>query len=120
MGDISKLFTPTARSPFGRAAHHATRKFVDATPDERSAFFLRVRLADRSGALASVTEALAGHGVSFDKLLQESADDSDVSPVAIVTHVCSRGDIEAASTRVSALEASVGAPQVIPIDAVKF
>ena len=117
MGDISKLFTPTARSPFGRAAHHATRKFVDATPDERSAFFLRVRLADRSGALASVTEALAGHGVSFDKLLQESADDSDVSPVAIVTHVCSRGDIDAASAQVAALEACVGAPQVIPIDA---
>ena len=117
MGDISKLFSPTARSPFGRAAHHQTRKFVAAESDERSAFFLRVRLADRSGALASLTEALANHGVSVDKLLQESADDSDVSPVAIVTHVCSRGDIDAASARVSALEASVGAPQVIPIDA---
>ncbi|MEO0606689.1 MAG: homoserine dehydrogenase [Pseudomonadota bacterium] len=117
MGDISKLFSPTARSPFGRAAHHETRNFVAAEPAERSAFFLRVRLADRSGALASLTEALAAHGVSVDKLLQESADDSDVSPVAIVTHVCSRGDIDAACARVSALEASVSAPQVIPIDA---
>ncbi len=117
MGDIAKLFSPTARSPFGRAAHHQTRKFVAAESAERSAFFLRVRLADRSGALASLTEALASQGVSVDKLLQESADDSDVSPVAIVTHVCSRGDIDAASARVSALEASVGAPQVIPIDA---
>lgn len=117
MGDISKLFTPTARSPFGRARHHETRSFVAAEPDERSAFFLRVRLADRSGALASLTEALASQGVSVDKLLQESADDNDVSPVAIVTHVCTRGDIDAACTRVSALEASVGAPQVIPIDA---
>ncbi len=117
MGDIAKLFSPTARSPFGRAAHHQTRKFVAAESAERSAFFLRVRLADRSGALASLTEALANHGVSVDKLLQESADDSDVSPVAIVTHVCSRGDIDAASARVSALEASVGTLQVIPIDA---
>lgn len=117
MGDISKLFTPTARSPFGRAGHHETRNFVAAEPDERSAFFLRVRLADRSGALASLTEALASQGVSVNKLLQESADDNDVSPVAIVTHVCTRGDIDAACTRVSALEASVGAPQVIPIDA---
>lgn len=117
MGDISKLFTPTARSPFGRAVHHETRNFVAAEPDERSAFFLRVRLADRPGALASLTEALASQGVSVDKLLQESADDNDVSPVAIVTHVCTRGDIDAACARVSALEASVGAPQVIPIDA---
>ena len=117
MGDISKLFSPTARSPFGRADHHSARSFVAAEAAERSAFFFRVRLADRSGALASLTEALAAHGVSVDKLLQDSADDSDVSPVAIVTHVCSRGDIDAASAQVSALEASVGAPQVIPIDA---
>lgn len=117
MGDIAKLFSPTARSPFGRAAHHQSRSFVAAESAERSAFFLRVRLADRSGALASLTEALAAHGVSVDKLLQESADDSDVSPVAIVTHVCSRGDIDAATAQVSQLEASVGAPQVIPIDA---
>ncbi|MEM9054310.1 MAG: homoserine dehydrogenase [Pseudomonadota bacterium] len=116
MGDIAKLFTPMARSPFGRAEHHQTRSFVTAEPEERSAFFLRVKLADRPGALASLTEALAAHGVSVDKLLQESADDSDVSPVAIVTHVCSRGDIDAASVRVSALEASVGDLQVIPID----
>ncbi|MEM6651639.1 MAG: homoserine dehydrogenase [Pseudomonadota bacterium] len=118
MGDISKLFSPTARSPFGRAPHHTSRQFVIAEPDERAAFFLRVKLADRSGALASLTEALAAHGVSVDKLLQESADDSDVSPVAIVTHVCSRGDIQAASARVSSLETTVGAPQVIAIDAV--
>ncbi len=119
MGDISKLFTPTARSPFGRAKHHSTKAFIAAEAAERSAFFFRVKLADRPGALASLTEALAAHNVSVDKLLQESADDSDVSPVAIVTHVCSRGEIEAASARVSALEASVGAPQVISIDAGK-
>ncbi|MEM9572999.1 MAG: homoserine dehydrogenase [Pseudomonadota bacterium] len=118
MGDVSKLFSPTARSPFGRAQHHTARSFIAAKEAERSAYFLRVKLADKPGALASLTEALAAHDVSVDKLLQESADDSDVSPVAIVTHVCSRGDIEAASARVSALEASVGAPQVIPIDAV--
>ena len=64
-----------------------------------------------------LAKARAAEGAAKAQLLQESADDSDVSPVAIVTHVCSRGDIEAASAQVSALEASVGAPQVIPIDA---
>ena len=34
MGDIAKLFTPTARSPFGRADHHTTRNFVAAEPAE--------------------------------------------------------------------------------------
>jgi len=116
MGDIAKLFTPTARSAFGRAEHHRVRQFVAGEQDERSAFFLRVRLADRPGALAGLSEALAAHGVSVNKLLQDSADETGASPVAIVSHVCSRGDIEAASARVAALDTIVGAPQVIPID----
>ncbi|MDJ0921257.1 MAG: homoserine dehydrogenase [Henriciella sp.] len=117
MGDISKLFSPTARSPFGRAAHHQVRRFVAAEPTERCPFFVRVKLSDRPGALASLTEALALHGVSVDKLLQDSADDNDVSPVAIVTHACSRGEIDAATERLSALETNIGMLQVIPIDA---
>ncbi len=116
MGDVAKLFTPTARSPFGRAAHHKVRQFVAADQTERSAFFLRVKLADRPGALASLTEALAAHGVSVDKLLQDSADDTGAAPVAIVSHVCSRGDIDAAAAKVAALNTIIGAPQVIPID----
>lgn len=117
MGDIAKLFSPIARSPFGRAAHHQVATFVDGKADERGAFFLRVKLADRPGALASLTEALALHGVSVNKLLQDSADDEGASPVAIVSHMCSRGEIEAASAKVASLEASVGTLQVIPIDA---
>ncbi|GAB5459669.1 MAG: homoserine dehydrogenase [Henriciella sp.] len=117
MGDVAKLFSPIARSPFGRADHHKVRTFVAGMPEERAAFFLRVKLADQPGALASLTEALALHGVSVDKLLQDSADETGASPVAIVSHVCSRGEIDAAATKVAALETIVGAPQVIPIDA---
>ncbi len=116
MGDVSKLFTPMARSPFGRADHHTVRQFTTAAPTERSAFFLRVKLADRPGALASLTEALAAKNVSVDKLLQDSADTSGASPVAIVTHVCSRGEMDAAVERLSSLETLIGAPQVIQIE----
>jgi len=116
MGDVAKLFTPTARSPFGRAAHHKVRQFVDGEQDERGAFFLRVKLTDKSGALASLTEALAGHNVSVNRLLQESADESGASPVAIVSHACTRGEMDAAATKVAGLETIIGAPQVIPID----
>ena len=118
MGDVAKLFSPIARSPFGRAGHHIVRQFIAAEADERAAYFLRVKLADRSGALASLTEALALHGVSVNKLLQDSADEEGASPVAIVSHMCSRGEIDAAAAKVATLQTTVGAPQVIPIDAV--
>ena len=117
MGDVAKLFNPIARPAFGRAEHHDVRKFVFAKPDEKSAYFLRVRLADRAGALAELTEALAESGVSVDKLLQDSADENGAAPIAIVTHVCSRGEMEDARERVRGLESNVGSPQVMAIEA---
>jgi len=117
MGDVAKLFNPIARPAFGRADHHDVRAFVHAESDEKSAFFLRVRLADRAGALAELTEALAESGVSVDKLLQDSADENGAAPVAIVTHVCARSEIEQARERLRALDSNIGQPQIMAIEA---
>ena len=117
MGDVAKLFNPIARPAFGRAEHHDVRKFVFAESGEKSAFFLRVRLADRAGALAELTEALAESGVSVDKLLQDSADEDGAAPIAIVTHLCTRRDIEDAIERVKSLGSNVGSPQIMAIEA---
>ncbi|MEL7492279.1 MAG: homoserine dehydrogenase [Pseudomonadota bacterium] len=116
MGDVAKLFTPTARAPFGRAEHHISRKFVAGDDNERGAYFLRVYLADRSGALAELTEALAAEGVSVDKLLQDSAGEDGAAPVALVTHVCTSGEMARAMHRLANLSASVDVPRVIRIE----
>lgn len=117
MGDVAKLFNPIARPAFGRAEHHDVREFVTPENDEKSAFFVRVRLADRAGALAELTEALAESGVSVDKLLQDSADENGAAPIAIVTHICMRSEIEAARGRLQALESNIGQPQIMAIEA---
>ncbi len=117
MGDIAKLFNPGVRSAFGRASHHRVRHFVQAGGDELSAFFLRVQLADRSGALASLSDALAGEGVSVDKLLQDSAGADAASPVAIVTHPATRAIMDRAVERVAALDCVVDPPRAIRIKA---
>ncbi|MEO1100214.1 MAG: homoserine dehydrogenase [Pseudomonadota bacterium] len=117
MGDIAKLFTPSARPAFGRADHHSGRPFTTEITDERSAYFLRVRLQDRSGALAELTEALAAEGVSVDKLMQDSADENGAAPIAIVTHVCSNAEINAARERLDGLSSPIDAPLLIRIEA---
>lgn len=116
MGDIAKLFNPGVRSAFGHAEHHPSLKFVGASRSETSAFFLRVLLADRSGALASLSEALAAEGVSVDKLFQDSADAEGNAPVAIVTHLCARAEMEAAVDRLAGLETVVDAARLIRIE----
>lgn len=117
MGDVAKLFNPGVRSAFGRAAHHKVRSFVEASGGEASAFFLRVQLADRSGALAGLSDALASEGVSVDKLLQDSAGEDRVSPIAIVTHPVPRATMERAVERAASLESVVDRPRAIRIEA---
>lgn len=116
MGDISKLFRPGVRSPFGRSAHHANRVFVAQADTERSPWFLRGYLADKPGALAALSDALAGADVSIDTLLQDSAGPDGASPIAIVTHVCTGGAMRAAVKHLEQLETIVGAPRFIRIE----
>ncbi len=117
MGDVAKLFRPAIRNAFGRAQHHVAQPFVTGDASEVAPFFLRVRLADKPGTLAALTEALAEEGVSVDKLLQDSADESGASPVAVVTHRCPRAQMEAAVNRIAGLSVSVEDPRLIRIEA---
>ncbi|MFN3314385.1 MAG: ACT domain-containing protein, partial [Hyphomonas sp.] len=105
------------RNAFGRAEHHVAQPFVTGQGDEVAPFFLRVRLTDKPGTLAALTEALAEEGVSVDKLLQDSADESGASPVAVVTHRCPRNQMLAAISRIEALGVTVEAPRLIRIEA---
>ncbi len=117
MGDVAKLFRPAIRPAFGHAAHHKARPFTEGSQDEVAPFFLRVRLADKPGALAALSEALAHENVSVDKLLQDSADESGASPVAIVTHRCARSHMLAALARLEKFAIPVDAPRLIRIEA---
>lgn len=116
MGDISRLFMPGSRSPFGRAEHHPLRKFIAQTDTERSPWFLRCYLSDRSGALAALSDGLAKADVSIDKLLQDSAGPDGASPIGILTHVCSGAEIQRAVGNLERLDTIIGAPRFIRIE----
>ncbi len=117
MGDVAKMFRPAIRPAFGRAAHHTGRPFVQGAPTEVAPFFLRVYLPDQPGALAALTEALAKEGVSVDKLLQESGEESGAAPVVIVTHRCPRANMQAALERLEKIAKPIDAPRLIRIEA---
>ena len=54
--------------------------------------------------------------VAVDKLLQDSADETGASPVAVVTHRCPRRQILSAIGRIEALGVTVEAPRLIRIE----
>ncbi len=107
LGDIAALVAGDGRAVFGVPASELTAQFADLDSISRSEsrYLIRVELADRSGALASLTEALAQTDISVDVLLQDSAGDSDFAPIAIMTHNCSASTVRAAKARIDSLDA---------------
>ena len=118
MGDISRVLQGGATAPYGLPTGLLEARFSKPTGEGApTRWFLRTRLADRSGALAEVSNTLASAGVSIDKLLQDSGGDSGAAPLAIVTHACIRRMAEEAAERIGALSVSIDAPRLLRIEA---
>ena len=109
--DITRLHTA---DPQNRVPHLAFQ------PDELSdlpvlpmsevvtSYYLRLRVADQAGVLATVTGILAGAGISIDAVLQREADEvggegSTQTDVIILTHDTKEGTLNDAMAQMQAL-----------------
>ncbi|MCW2927192.1 MAG: Homoserine dehydrogenase [Thermoleophilia bacterium] len=61
--------------------------------------YVRMRVADQPGVLAAVAGALAGTGVSIERVLQQRAGEGHATLV-LTTHPCAPGDLERALANV--------------------
>jgi homoserine dehydrogenase len=74
-----------------------------------SAYYLRMRVSDKPGVLASVTKILADLDISIDAMLQkEPADNETEADIVILTHVTQEKNMDAAIANIEALPAIVG------------
>jgi homoserine dehydrogenase len=105
--DVTRLHTA---DPGHRVPHLAFQpESLASTPilpiDEvRTAFYLRLQVADEAGVLSRVTGILAEHGISIDALLQrESAEGEKNTDVIILTHDTIEGAMRKAIAQMQAL-----------------
>ncbi len=84
-----------------------------------AAYYIRLALADRPGALGRVAAALGAVGVSIHRMVQ-SADEAEggEATVLIVTHETTRERLDSALAVVAASDVSMGAPVAIRIEPV--
>jgi homoserine dehydrogenase len=73
-----------------------------------TSYYLRLRVADQAGVLATVTGILAGAGISIDAMLQREADEvggegSTQTDLIILTHDTREGTMDAAIAQMQAL-----------------
>ncbi|MEX8519755.1 MAG: homoserine dehydrogenase [Leptothrix sp. (in: b-proteobacteria)] len=105
--DITRLHTA---DPDHRVPHLAFQPDeLHATPilpieQVRTAFYLRLRVADQKGVLAAITRILAEGDISIDAVLQrESNDGENQTDVIILTHDTVEGAMRTALTQMQAL-----------------
>ena len=115
MGDVAKLFQSGFRDSFGRAAHHIARKFTLPTDNDEIGALILVNMSDERGALAQVTEALAQNQISVIRLVQNSANTSNIAPIGIITHKANRTAITQAIASINSLNVVRGAGKYLPI-----
>ena len=68
--------------------------------------YVRMQVADQPGVLAAVAGALAGSGISIERVLQQRAAD-DEATLVVTTHPCAPGDLETALANVTSSSRTV-------------
>ena len=116
--DITRLHTA---DPDHRVPHLAFQPgALAATPilpieQVITAFYLRLRVADEKGVLASITRILADNDISIDAILQrESGEGENQTDLIILTHDTVEGRMRAAIAQMQALP-TVLAPSRPPV-----
>ncbi|WP_435169652.1 homoserine dehydrogenase [Falsirhodobacter sp. 1013] len=114
MGDVIDLARGLRLPTFGQPATSLTKP-VAARSAAPAAWYLRMRLMDKPGALAKIATKLGEAGVSINRMRQYGHMDGD-APVLIVTHKATRDDILVALKTFRTTGVLVGEPVALRIE----
>lgn len=116
MADVIDLARGLRLPAFGRPAATLARP-VAAAVATPAAWYLRMTLLDKPGALAKIATALGEAGISIDRMRQYGHA-GPTAPVLIVTHKATRDDVAHAMGLFAATGVLVGAPVALRIEEV--
>lgn len=85
---------------------HVAHLATAAPAESIRRWYVRMQVADRPGALATVAGALAAHEVSIERVLQERADGGEATLV-LTTHPCPQGALHAALAAMPSQDRSI-------------
>ena len=116
MADVCDVARGIRLPVFGRPAATLEEPVaaVSATP---AAFYLRMALQDKPGALAKVATVLGEAGISINRMRQYDHDET-TAPVLIVTHQCVRADLDRAIAAMARTGVVEGEPVALRIEEV--
>jgi homoserine dehydrogenase len=79
-------------------------------------YYLRLRAADRPGAVAAISDRLAHEAISIESFLQMPVQSGAGVPIVLTTQPCPRSALDKAVEAIAALDVALGAPFVMAIE----
>jgi homoserine dehydrogenase len=84
--------------------------------DFTSGYYLRFRVHDATGIIASLGQILSQHGISIDAVLQLPNEDKNDLPFVITVEPARQADVAAAVEEMKSLPFLVEAPLALPLE----
>ena len=113
MGDVMDVARGLSLPVFGVPADQLI-KTPTAKSNAKSEFYIRVDLHDQTGAMASLSSAIAASDISIDQMHQNKHAD-DTAPVIIITHPTTQDAVSKAVSEIQSTGICVSEPVVIRI-----
>ena len=113
--DIADVMTGALRPVFQSPASGLVPFSPLDTASVRSQAYVRLLVRDEPGVIASVSETLAGAGVSIDSFLQKPVAGASGVPIVLTTHLVAESVLSEAVRRMAALPALLEPPRLIRI-----
>lgn len=86
-------------------------------PQVRSAYYLRLTVADLPGVLAAIAGILAEAGVSLAQVIQKSAAQGETAvPLVMLTHQAQERDVQTALKKINALDIVLAPARLIRVE----
>ena len=117
MGDICDIARGLTLPVFGQPAATLSAA-APASAGAPQAYYLRMELTDKPGALAKVATILGDNGVSIDRMRQYGHPGTANAPVLIVTHKTARPNLDDALAAMPDTGVVTGAPVALRIEEV--
>ncbi len=114
MGDVIDIARGTRVSTFGQPAS-SLRDVKSAAVSSPAAYYLRLALEDKPGALAKIATILGESGISIDRMRQYGHDNTS-APVIIVTHKTDRQSLDNALAGFQNIDVLTTEPVAIRIE----
>ncbi|MEM6610283.1 MAG: homoserine dehydrogenase [Pseudomonadota bacterium] len=116
VADLCDIARGSIGAVFGQPADQLSRA-TPASSGASGAYYLRMELTDKPGALAKVATVLGDNGISIDRMRQYDHPGGQ-APVLIVTHKTARPNLDAALAALPGTSVVTGAPVALRIEEV--